>query len=119
MIMLRPCWFEDVSHGCCRPRPVRQHVACGCRVARARRGCPGRAGGGSGAPGEGGGRASRGGGAFAAGLILGDLVWLAVAILGLAVVAQTFHEVFLVIKYAGAGYLAYLSYRMWPGPIRP
>ncbi|MEA2956294.1 MAG: hypothetical protein QOJ58_1794, partial [Alphaproteobacteria bacterium] len=65
------------------------------------------------------GRGARGTGAFAAGLILGDLVWLAVAILGLAVVAQTFHEVFLVIKYAGAGYLAYLAYRMWTAPIRP
>jgi threonine/homoserine/homoserine lactone efflux protein len=65
------------------------------------------------------GRGARGAGAFAAGLILGDLVWLAVAILGLAVVAQTFHEVFLVIKYAGAGYLAYLAYRMWRAPIRP
>jgi len=54
---------------------------------------------------------------FAAGLILGDLVWLAVAILGLAVVAQTFHEVFLVIKYAGAGYLVYLAYRMWTAPV--
>jgi threonine/homoserine/homoserine lactone efflux protein len=54
---------------------------------------------------------------FAAGLILGDLVWLAVAILGLAVVAQTFHEVFLLIKYAGAGYLVYLAYRMWTAPI--
>jgi threonine/homoserine/homoserine lactone efflux protein len=65
------------------------------------------------------GRGARGAGAFAAGLILGDLVWLAVAILGLAVVAQTFHEVFLVIKYAGAGYLACLAYRMWTAPIRP
>ena len=64
------------------------------------------------------GRGSRGG-AFAAGLILGDLVWLAVAILGLAVVAQTFHEVFLVIKYAGAGYLVYLAYRMWTAPAQP
>jgi threonine/homoserine/homoserine lactone efflux protein len=54
---------------------------------------------------------------FAAGLILGDLVWLAVAILGLAVVAQTFHEVFLLIKYAGAGYLVYLAYRMWTAPV--
>src|SRR5262245_48096910 len=54
---------------------------------------------------------------FAAGLILGDLVWLAVAFLGLAVVAQTFHEVFLVIKYAGAGYLVYLAYRMWTAPV--
>ena len=32
-------------------------------------------------------------------------VWLAVATLGLAVVAQTFHEIFLIIKYAGAAYL--------------
>ena len=55
--------------------------------------------------------------AFAAGLILGDLVWLAVAILGLAVVAQTFHAIFLVIKYAGAAYLVYLAYRMWTAPV--
>jgi threonine/homoserine/homoserine lactone efflux protein len=65
------------------------------------------------------GRGSRGAGAFAAGLILGDLVWLAVAILGLAVVAQTFHEVFLVIKYAGAGYLVFLACRMWTAPTQP
>src|SRR6266403_550787 len=58
------------------------------------------------------GRGSRGAGAFAAGLILGDLVCL-------AVVAQTFHEVFLVIKYAGAGYLVYLAYRMWTAPTQP
>jgi threonine/homoserine/homoserine lactone efflux protein len=58
-------------------------------------------------------------GAFAAGLIFGDLVWLAVAILGLAVVAQTFHEAFLVIKYAGAAYLVYLAWRMWTAPIEP
>src|SRR3981081_2977163 len=58
-------------------------------------------------------------GAFAAGLILGDLVWLGVAILGLAAVARTFHEVFLVIKYAGAGYLIYLAYRMWTAPAAP
>jgi threonine/homoserine/homoserine lactone efflux protein len=57
--------------------------------------------------------------AFAGGLILGDLVWLAVAILGLAVVAQTFHEVFLVIKYVGAAYLVYLAYRMWTAPVEP
>jgi threonine/homoserine/homoserine lactone efflux protein len=54
--------------------------------------------------------------AFAAGFVIGDLIWLAVAILGLAVVAQTFHEIFLLIKYAGAAYLAYLAYRMWTAP---
>src|SRR5262245_7298525 len=65
------------------------------------------------------GKGPEGATSFAAGLILGDLVWLAVAILGLAVVAQTFHEVFLVIKYAGAGYLVYLAYRMWTAPVDP
>ena len=65
------------------------------------------------------GRGSEGASAFAAGLILGDLIWLAVAILGLAVVAQTFHEIFLVIKYVGAAYLIYLAYRMWTAPATP
>ena len=65
------------------------------------------------------GRGADGAPAFAAGLILGDLVWLAVATLGLAVVAQTFHEVFLVIKYAGAAYLIYLAYRMWTAKVEP
>jgi threonine/homoserine/homoserine lactone efflux protein len=65
------------------------------------------------------GRGLDGAPAFAAGLILGDLVWLAVATLGLAVVAQTFHEVFLVIKYAGAAYLIYLAYRMWTAKVEP
>jgi threonine/homoserine/homoserine lactone efflux protein len=63
------------------------------------------------------GKGPEGAASFAAGLILGDLVWLAVAILGLAVVAQTFHEIFLVIKYVGAGYLVYLAYRMWTAPV--
>jgi len=53
---------------------------------------------------------------FVAGLILGDLLWLAAAVLGLAVVAHTFHEAFAVIKFAGAAYLLYLAYRMWTAP---
>jgi threonine/homoserine/homoserine lactone efflux protein len=48
--------------------------------------------------------------------MIGDLVWLTVAILGLAVVAESFHQVFVVIKYAGAAYLLYLAYRMWTAP---
>src|SRR5437868_3575027 len=51
------------------------------------------------------GRGSRGAVAYSAGFVIGDLVWLTVAILGLAVVAQAFAQVFLVIKYAGAAYL--------------
>ena len=65
------------------------------------------------------GRGPEGASAFAAGLILGDLIWLAVAILGLAGVAQTFHEIFLIIKYVGAAYLLYLAYRMWTAPAAP
>jgi threonine/homoserine/homoserine lactone efflux protein len=50
---------------------------------------------------------------FIAGLILGDLVWLAAVVLGLAVLAQTFHQVFVVVKFGGAAYLLYLAFRMW------
>jgi threonine/homoserine/homoserine lactone efflux protein len=62
------------------------------------------------------GRGSHGAAAYAAGFVIGDLVWLTVAILGLAVVAESFHQVFLVIKYAGAAYLLCLAYRMWTAP---
>jgi threonine/homoserine/homoserine lactone efflux protein len=64
------------------------------------------------------GRGAQGAVAYSAGFVIGDLVWLTVAILGLAVVAQAFTEVFLVIKYAGAAYLLYLAYRMWTTPAR-
>jgi threonine/homoserine/homoserine lactone efflux protein len=62
------------------------------------------------------GRGSHGAVAYATGFVIGDLVWLTVAILGLAIVAQAFAQVFLVIKYAGAAYLLYLAYRMWTAP---
>jgi threonine/homoserine/homoserine lactone efflux protein len=55
--------------------------------------------------------------AFTAGVALGDVVWLTVAILGLALVAQTFHLVFLAIKYAGAAYLLYLAWKLWSAPV--
>ena len=55
--------------------------------------------------------------AFTAGVALGDVVWLTFAILGLAVVAQTFQGVFLVIKYAGAAYLLYLAWKLWTAPV--
>jgi threonine/homoserine/homoserine lactone efflux protein len=55
--------------------------------------------------------------AFTAGVALGDVAWLTIAVLGLAVVAQTFHAVFLAIKYAGAAYLLYLAWRLWTAPV--
>jgi threonine/homoserine/homoserine lactone efflux protein len=54
---------------------------------------------------------------FIAGLILGDLVWLAAAVLGLAILAQTFHAIFVAVKFAGAAYLLYLAFRMWTAPV--
>jgi threonine/homoserine/homoserine lactone efflux protein len=63
------------------------------------------------------GRGTQGAIAFTAGVAIGDVVWLTVAVLGLAALAQTFHGVFLGIKYAGAGYLLYLGYRLWTSPI--
>ena len=55
--------------------------------------------------------------AFTAGIALGEVVWLTTAILGLAIVAQTFGGVFLVIKYAGAAYLLYLAWKLWTAPV--
>ena len=65
------------------------------------------------------GRGMHGAVAFTAGVALGDVVWLTAAILGLAVVAQTFHGVFLVIKYAGVAYLLYLAWKLWTAPVQP
>ena len=54
--------------------------------------------------------------AFMLGLSVGELVWLTAAVLGLAFIAKTFALAFLVLKYAGAAYLAYLAWRMWTAP---
>ncbi|MEO8668497.1 MAG: LysE family translocator, partial [Bauldia sp.] len=64
------------------------------------------------------GRGREGAFAFAAGLALGDVVWLTVAVLGLAVIAGTFHEIFLVIRYVGAAYLLYLAWKLWTAPAK-
>ncbi len=56
---------------------------------------------------------------FIAGCAIGDLIWFTLAAAGLAVVAQTMHEVFLLIKYAGVAYLLYLAYRLWTAPADP
>jgi threonine/homoserine/homoserine lactone efflux protein len=53
---------------------------------------------------------------FAIGLVLGDVVWLAAAVFGLAAVAEQAHEIIAALKYLGAAYLVYLAYRMWTGP---
>jgi threonine/homoserine/homoserine lactone efflux protein len=63
------------------------------------------------------GRGTQGAFAFASGVAVGDVVWLTVAILGLAALAQAFHGLFLAIKYAGCAYLLYLGWKIWTAPV--
>jgi threonine/homoserine/homoserine lactone efflux protein len=51
--------------------------------------------------------------AFSMGLAFGDIVWLSLAVAGLAVLAQTFQIVFLTVKWAGVLYLLFLAWKMW------
>ncbi|CCM74089.1 LysE family translocator [Rhizobium mesoamericanum] len=53
------------------------------------------------------------------GLVLGDMTYLTAVILGLAFVAQTFTEVFVVIKIAGALYLCYIACKLWTAGLLP
>jgi threonine/homoserine/homoserine lactone efflux protein len=56
---------------------------------------------------------TRGAAAFIGGFIAGDLLWFTAAATGLSALAQNAHTAFVVLKYAGALYLLYLSIRMW------
>ncbi|MBS3649099.1 LysE family translocator [Pseudaminobacter sp. 19-2017] len=51
------------------------------------------------------------------GLIVGDLIYLTAVVLGLAIVAQTFGMVFLVVKWLGVAYLAWLAWTFWTSGI--
>ena len=50
---------------------------------------------------------------FIAAMWIGEAIWLAAAVFGLAYIAQTFYVAFAIIKYAGLAYLLYLAYQMW------
>ncbi|WP_339851565.1 LysE family translocator [uncultured Nisaea sp.] len=54
---------------------------------------------------------------FLVAMWLGELVWLTMAVVGLAAVAETFHAAFLAIKWLGVGYLAFLAWKMWTAPV--
>lgn len=62
------------------------------------------------------GRGVSGAPAFIAGFLVGDLIWFTLAATGLAMLAQTAHTVFVVVRYAGAAYLLYLAWRLWRTP---
>lgn len=61
-------------------------------------------------------RGREGSGALIAGLILGDLVWLSMAALGMAAIAAAIGSLFILVRLAGAAYLLYLAYRLWTAP---
>lgn len=50
---------------------------------------------------------------FLGGIALGDVVWLTVAIAGLAALAQVFAGALLVVKQLGGAYLVYLAWKFW------
>ncbi len=56
---------------------------------------------------------------FVAAMWLGEALWLALAVLGLATLAETFHLAFVVVKYCGVAYLLYLAWQMWRAPLAP
>ena len=63
---------------------------------------------------------SRGPGAvlpFLIAMWIGEAIWLACAVFGLAVIAQTFQTAFAALKIAGVGYLAFLAWKMWTAPV--
>ncbi len=53
---------------------------------------------------------------FIAGFVVGDLIWLAVAATGLAMLAREFAALFTIIRYAGVAYLLWLAWRIWRAP---
>jgi threonine/homoserine/homoserine lactone efflux protein len=53
---------------------------------------------------------------FCTGLILGDLMWLAAAVFGLALIAEAAQPVLAVLKWAGVGFLLWLAWKAWSAP---
>jgi threonine/homoserine/homoserine lactone efflux protein len=53
---------------------------------------------------------------FLAAMWIGEGIWLTCAVLGLAAIAESFHTVFVAIKWFGVAYLLYLAWKMWFAP---
>lgn len=55
--------------------------------------------------------------ALIGGIILGDLIYFTLAVLGLAALARSMGEFFVVVKFAGAAYLVWLGFKLWREPV--
>lgn len=56
---------------------------------------------------------------FVNGLVLGDLTYLTLAVLGLSAIAGLFAGFFTLVKFAGAAYLVWLAWNFWRSGIDP
>lgn len=54
---------------------------------------------------------------FLAAMWIGEAIWLSLTVFGLAYIAQSFHVVFVAVKWAGIAYLVYLAWKMWTAPV--
>jgi threonine/homoserine/homoserine lactone efflux protein len=53
---------------------------------------------------------------FLAAMWIGEAIWLCLAASGASYIAQSFHSVFVILKYLGVAYLLYLAWKMWTAP---
>ena len=53
---------------------------------------------------------------FLAAMWFGEIVWLSLAVWGVASVAAAFQPVFVLVKWLGVGYLLFLAWKMWSAP---
>ena len=53
---------------------------------------------------------------FLVAMWIGEAIWLCLAASGASYIAQSFHTVFVILKYLGVGYLLYLAWKMWTAP---
>lgn len=54
---------------------------------------------------------------FVAAMWTGEVLWLTVSMAGLTTLAETFHTGFVILKWLGVGYLAWLAFKMWRAPV--
>jgi threonine/homoserine/homoserine lactone efflux protein len=53
---------------------------------------------------------------FLAAMWIGEAIWLSLAVWGLNTIAESFHLMFLAIKWMGIAYLLFLAWKMWTAP---